>query len=588
MSATATKYQNFDLTILPVRSGYHAGVSSPAGEETADLLLADLALLAGRLGTNRTIAADASSEEHIAALFGAMNVTEAGSLLYDWIFRDGIRIALWRSLDQAKGSGEGLRIRLRLNEAPELMNLPWEWLHDSERDKSFALDRRTPIVRYLDLPEPVTPLSITTPIEVVTMVAIPRGTEKLDAAGEREKLALALKPGLDAGYVRLVVIEEPRLAALRRQLSEGPCHVFHFIGHGQAGGLLMEYDDGDVRHVSAQEIGGLLWNYERDWDPPRLVVLNSCEGSLSESKDPFTGVAQGLMQQGIPAVIAMQTRISDPASISFSEGFYESISAGAPLEAALAQGRLFIMTNGDEAEWGTPVLYTRLPEARILDVEPLTEGQRQAREELATLGRFWHPTDASEILVLFGKWPQVVTETGEREEAVSLAYAMLLGELKSFLSQWYTSVELSDDLTRVDGSQPVIALGGPLSNPLSKRVGDEEKLPIWFRGLPYTRDSQRELGTDDDTFAARIGGDGAIESDVGFVARMFQDTAQPLYVIAGCYGAGTLGAARCLMSPAQIEKLGITESTGGVQGVVRSTTRGWDAEPGELIQIRVW
>jgi hypothetical protein len=42
------------------------------------------------------------------------------------------------------------------------------------------------------------------------------------------------------------------------------------------------------------------------------------------------------------------------------------------------------------------------------------------------------------------------------------------------------------------------------------------------------------------------------------------------------------------MSPAQIEKLGITESTGGVQGVVRSTTRGWDAEPGELIQIRVW
>lgn len=581
----AIRYQNFDLTIVPVETGYHVSITSPSGEESADLLGSDLALLVAKYGASATIPVDASREERFAALFSSIRIQDAGPLLYEWVFRDDIRVLLWRSLDQAVENAEGLRIRLRLNQAPELMNLPWEWLRDAKRDKSFALNRRTPVIRYLEKPDPVEPLSVSTPIELVAMISIPEETAKLNVRAEVEKLTLGLKPSLDDGYVHMVVTKAPTLAALRDQLAASPCHIFHFVGHGQVGALVMEDKNGDIRHVSGELLGDVLWNYDRPWDAPRLVVLNSCEGAMIA---PFGGVAQELMQQGIPAVVAMRSRISDPAAISFAQGFYEAIAEGATLEAAVAQARQYMLTDGEEDEWGTPVLYTRLREARILDVEALTEEQRREREQLATLGRFWHPTDASEILVLFGKWPKVVTETGEREDAVPLVYAMLLGELKAFLARWYTDVELSEDPARDDGSRPVIALGGPLSNPVTKRVGDEGKLPVWFRGLPYTKDSERALGTDNDSFAARIGDAGEIESDVGFVARLLRDKAQPLYVIAGCYGAGTVGVVRSLMDPAQVEKLGVSEETNGVQVVARSTVRGWDAEPGELIHTRVW
>ena len=40
-----------------------------------------------------------------------------------------------------------------------------------------------------------------------------------------------------------------------------------------------------------------------DQDKLRLVVLNACEGARQSPADPFGGVAQSLVAQGIPAVI---------------------------------------------------------------------------------------------------------------------------------------------------------------------------------------------------------------------------------------------------------------------------------------------
>ena len=65
------------------------------------------------------------------------------------------------------------------------------------------------------------------------------------------------------------------------------------------------------------------------------------------------------MQQGIPAVVAMQFEISDEAAIVIAHEFYTALAAGYPVDAALAEARKAAFTGGSSAEWGIPVLYLR-------------------------------------------------------------------------------------------------------------------------------------------------------------------------------------------------------------------------------------
>src|SRR5207253_216110 len=101
----------------------------------------------------------------------------------------------------------------------------------------------------------------------------------------------------------------------------------------------------------------------------RLVVLNACEGARSDATDPFSGVAQSLVQQGIPAVVAMQFEISDAAAIAFAHGFYGAVADGMPIDASMGQARKDIH-DISVLEWATPVLYLRALDSRIFELAP--------------------------------------------------------------------------------------------------------------------------------------------------------------------------------------------------------------------------
>jgi hypothetical protein len=66
----------------------------------------------------------------------------------------------------------------------------------------------------------------------------------------------------------------------------------------------------------------------------------------------------------------MQFAVSDRTAIALSHEFYQSISAGLPLESATSEARKAIYSEGDssqnEFEWGTPVLFSRSPDGVIL------------------------------------------------------------------------------------------------------------------------------------------------------------------------------------------------------------------------------
>jgi hypothetical protein len=370
----APSYQNFD--VLLERSGegvYRARVVyAPAGQGArvaftqpfAPLELENFLLRIGR--PRRPVRrVDAPETKAIKAF---------GERLYGALFHDDLRVSLERSLSEAAGKGAGLRLRLRLSDTPELAELPWEFLYDRARNRFVCLSDRTPLVRFLEVPDPPRPLPVSPPLRVLVMISSPRDPRfaELDVEQEWTKLQGVLGPLEKAGLVRLERLEAASLPALRQRLRRDDWHVFHFIGHGgfdsqaQDGLVVLEDPAGGSRLVTAQALGVPLHNH----DPLRLVVLNACEGARADPTDPFAGTAQTLIQQGIPAVVAMQFEITDLAAIALTSELYAAVADGYPLDAALSQARQAIYTEVSEIEWATPVLYLRAPDGRIFDIAP--------------------------------------------------------------------------------------------------------------------------------------------------------------------------------------------------------------------------
>ncbi len=364
------EYDQFDLVIEPLDEHYCARViESPAGQTSAvfklpfsDLQVENFVLRLSR--SKRLVRRVLSSELAVAKDFGGA--------LFDAVLSGEVRSCFRTSVDQADRRGAGLRIRLRLTGAPQLADLPWEYLYDGTRAHFLSLSAQTPIVRYLDIPERIRPLQVVPPLEILTLIASPSGYPPLDVEREYQNLTQAMDPLIKKGLVVLNRLTEPTLAGLQRRLRQSACNIFHFIGHGgfdqktQAGGLIFEDERSGSQHVDSMYLGTLL----HDHRSLRMAVLNACGGTYGLRSDPFSGMAEGLVQQGIPAVIAMQFEISDEAAIVFSKGLYQAIADGYPVDAALAESRKAIFTSADETlEWGTPVLFMRAPDGRIFDTE---------------------------------------------------------------------------------------------------------------------------------------------------------------------------------------------------------------------------
>jgi hypothetical protein len=96
-------------------------------------------------------------------------------------------------------------------------------------------------------------------------------------------------------------------------------------------------------------------------------------------------VAQTLIQQGVPAVVAMQFEITDRAAIAFSDDFYASLVLGLPVDVAVNEARKSIYAQPNATEWATPVLYLRSPDGVLFDLEsaPILPEQRATDSEAA-------------------------------------------------------------------------------------------------------------------------------------------------------------------------------------------------------------
>ena len=365
-------YRNLELTIDKAVSGYRVNIAFPTGESAStefsfpfsSLELENFILRMGQ--SRRGIRRIESPQMQAAKSFGIR--------LYEAIFSGQLRDLFQSGLRTVEKEGHGLRLLLRLRDVPELVNVPWEYLYEPSLARFLALSVDTPVVRYLDVPRQILPLNVKTPLRVLAMISSPREFPQLDVEAEWKILNDALSDLVESGQVSLTRLERPTLLALQQQLRKEEYHVFHFIGHGtfseykEDGLLLLEDEQGAGAPVSGHYMGTLL----HDEKSLRLVLLNACEGARTSTTDPYAGTAQQLVQQGILAVIAMQFEISERAAKTLSREFYRSLADNYPVDAALTEARKAIYTQGQDIEWGIPVLYMRTPDGQLFEVETAT------------------------------------------------------------------------------------------------------------------------------------------------------------------------------------------------------------------------
>ncbi len=361
-------YDNFDVLIEGADAGqFRVRVTHSAVGDTPVLLSslpfsdvelenALLKLDPGRSGTRRM--ADPYTQAS----------QDLGSGLFDAVFRDDVREAWSRSVDNARERDRGVRLRLRLAEVPALAGLPWEFLYDRRERRFVAQSDRTPIVRYLDVRNPPRPLIVGGPLHILVVISSPNDLERLDVEHEWASICHALAETERSGLVVVDRLRYASLIELQRWLRQHPVHVLHFVGHGdfdprtRDGVLALCDPNGRAVNVSSAQLGA----HVRDHDPLRLVVLNACRTATTDSLDAYSGMAQGLVQQEAAAVVAMQFPITDGAAIVFTNEFYGALADGEPVDQAVTSARKAMLSDFSQ-EWATPVLFLRASDGRIFD-----------------------------------------------------------------------------------------------------------------------------------------------------------------------------------------------------------------------------
>jgi len=369
-------YEDFDLQIISSLQGYQARViDSPDGETMAPL---DFKLpfseeeLSKIISLVHEVRHYHSSQPNDVTQKQNSTIQTFGQHLFSTVFQGEIRICLERSLTDIESKNKGLRLRLRLNEVPELMNLPWEYLYEPSHYGFFSLLRHVSIVRYLEgRSSKAESLHESLPLHVLVMIAAPMDETPLNVEQEWTQIESALADLIQRGKVVLERLQSATLDALQQRMQQpDPVHIFHFLGHGSDSdngfGLLLENSNGEGRFVTAEKLASVF----RGHNFLRLIFLNACAGAKTSPESPFTGVAQSLVKSGLPAVIAMQSDITDQAAIKLAQWFYKTLANGFPVETALAEARKAIHFDDEiSLEWGIPVLYMRTSNGRLFTLD---------------------------------------------------------------------------------------------------------------------------------------------------------------------------------------------------------------------------
>lgn len=304
----------------------------------------------------------------------AVDPARYGQALTRCLFEDRhVHEAFVVARDSAKLADVPLRLRLLIHaEAFELNRVRWETLRDPKDDSlPLCADRNLFLSRY-SLTEDYRPVHLRyeSQLRALVMVANPSNLDPeqvapIDVEREVETARNGLGPIFtrtipDAGSEQRATLEN-----LIEQLNEDRYDIVYLVCHGrQVGGetrLYLEDDAGELKLIEGRtleaEFNGLLEKR------PSLVILASCQSADEGEGEAFTAIGPRLAQAGVPAVIAMQDRISMETNAEFISVFFEVLQRQGVVDKAITEAR---WRTKNRSDFWMPALYTRLRTGRIV------------------------------------------------------------------------------------------------------------------------------------------------------------------------------------------------------------------------------
>jgi hypothetical protein len=363
---TTFSYRNFDLRLSKKRKGqlYVEVIASPEGMGNGTIALppyGTLKIAPGGLARNLSAIGYPTTNTTPDL---AITLRSLGEDIGKAMLPDNVRLCFERNLSTAIQAGEGLRIRLYIQD-DDIAAIPWEVARIGE--DFLSLRPRTPIVRFITLNEAPTPLHVNGPLRLLGIVSDPKDLPSLNVALEQAQIENALIPLIEKKCLCIKWLSNGNPDELQDRLRSYQPHILHYIGHGsydhksKSGTLWFKDRDGNKQPRTAEWLATLL----RD-STVRFVFLNTCEsghavGSLSEA----------LVRRGVPAVLGMQTEVFDNVAISFASGFYRSLADRYPVDVSLVEGRKAVFNHlaNDlgRPDWAEPVLYMSVPDGELFD-----------------------------------------------------------------------------------------------------------------------------------------------------------------------------------------------------------------------------
>lgn len=294
-----------------------------------------------------------------------------------------VRGAFEKALVSAQTAGMKLRIRFHINDdLPELHCLYWETLQHPGDHSPLNTSENILFSRYLSSFDwrPVA-LRAQGQLSALALVANPSDLANykfasIDVAAELGRIRAALGNEISLGS--LPETGKPAsLENLIQALRDNPVDILYLVAHGALVNgqprLWLEAADGKTANTPASELTQRLAELPTQ---PRLVVLASCESAGKGNGETLSALGPRLAASGIPAVLAMQGKISMDTAGKFMPVFFSELRRDGQLDRALAVARGVVRSQPD---FWMPVLYMRLKRGKIWYVPGFGEGREFTR-----------------------------------------------------------------------------------------------------------------------------------------------------------------------------------------------------------------
>ncbi len=320
-----------------------------------------------------------------------------GRCLYEVLFGGAgneARTSLRRAWEAAREQHVPLRVVLNFTDAPELANLPWEYLWFEDVEDFICRHVDMVLTRYIEQGTPH-PRLRTSQLKILVAHtrpnSLPSVEEHLTINSIQDyinKLKTSVIP-INESFTRLeLVAPETSMAfeEFEEQLERENPHILHFIGHGEFDAHRKEGriafinpdDPNDKELISDVKFARAC----RKASNLRLVILQICEGGAVSFVDGNDGFVPRLMQSAaVPAVVAMQHPVHYVAAADFMDTFYRELLKTNDVGWAVQKGREALsgslsMRRRDGKSiyaFGTPVLYLRSDDGMLLDLKSPTD-----------------------------------------------------------------------------------------------------------------------------------------------------------------------------------------------------------------------